>query len=112
MKRERLEKTFAEIKEAACLDYAIIDVDDWGDCTICVNDELSMTYGTSSKGIFLKHWTRGMNKGPSIETLKSVVINHDLTEEQGKKVIEILKSNGYKLESDVYDETKCFEIAE
>lgn len=112
MQKEKLEKTFAEIKESLNLDYAITNTDDWGDCASCVNDEIANAYGVNSKGIFLKHWMEGMNKGPSIEKLRKIVIGHDITQEQGEKVIEILKANGYKLESDVYNEKLCFEISE
>lgn len=41
-----------------------------------------------------------------------VYIGHDLTEEQGKILIDTFKSNGYHIEPEVYDSSRAFKIKE
>ena len=100
---------FDEIKKETGIDYAITDTDFYGDCMTCVNDELSEEYGIDSKGIYLKHWKTGMNAQIFKEDDEPVYIVHDLTNERGNAIYNILAKK-YKLEADRYDESKCFVI--
>ena len=112
MNKRKLNKVFHEIKTKANLDYAVTNADDYGDCNTCVNSELAFEFGVDSKGIYAKHWLKGMNKSCSWKELDDVYIGHDLTEEQGKICIDVFKANGYSIEPEVYDERKAFKIKE
>lgn len=112
MNKRKLNKVFEQIKTKANLDYAITNTDEYGDCNTCVNYELASKFGNDSKGIYAKHWLKGMNKGCSWKDLDYLYIGHDLTEEQGKTLIEVFQENGYDIEPKVYDEMKSFLIKE
>ena len=112
MNKRKLNKVFEEIKAKSNMDYAITNTDDYGDCNTCVNCELADVFGEESKGIYVKHWTTGMNAGGPWKDLNDVYIGHDITEEQAKIMVEVLEANGYAVEPRVYDERKCFCIKE
>ncbi len=110
MDKKLIQVVFRKIQEQVPgIDYAIINTDDYGDCNTCVNDALSRKFGIDSKGIYLKHWTRGMNREKPLEYQDSAWIAHDLTDEQGKMVLAILKEN-FAMENDSYDPAKSFVI--
>lgn len=94
------------------MDYAITNADEYGDCNTCVNSELLFEFGENSKGIYVKHWLKGMNAGGAWKYLDDVYIGHDITEEQANKMIEIFKANGYDIQPEVYDASKSFYIKE
>lgn len=112
MNKQKLNRVFKEIKTKANLDYAITNTDDYGDCNTCVNDALGRKFGLDSKGIYAKHWLKGMNKGGPWKTFNSVYVGHDLTEEQGKILIETFEKAGYDIEPKEYDESIAFKIKE
>lgn len=112
MNKRKLNKVFELIKEKAKLDYAITNTDDYGDCPSCVNAELSSRFGLESKGIFAKHWTRGMNDSGPWKNIEGVYIAHDLTSEQGKIIIQTFKEEGYNITPEEYIPSKCFCISE
>lgn len=112
MDKRKLNKVFEEIKIKANLDYAITDADIYGDCNTCVNAELADVFGVDSKGIYAKHWLKGMNAGGAWKYLDDVYVGHDLTEEQGKILIDVFKANGYSVEPETYNSTKAFKIKE
>jgi hypothetical protein len=112
MDKRKLNRVFKEIKTKANLDYAITNTDEYGDCNTCVNYELADVFGVDSKGIYAKHWLKGMNAGRPWKHLDSVYIGHDLTEVQGKILIDVFKANGYDIKPEVYDPNKAFEIKE
>lgn len=70
----KLTNIFGKIRIRANLDYVIVNTDDYGDCNSCVNAALSSRYGEQSKGIFAKHWLKGMNKGCSYAKLDKLYI--------------------------------------
>lgn len=109
MDKVLLKKAFREWKKEARADYARTSVDSLGDCSTCVNYELSEKYGADSKGIFLKHWLYGMNGGSPIEELDSCYVAHDITEEQGEKFIEIF-SKYFNVLPKEYNPAKCFSL--
>lgn len=111
MNRENLKKAFREIKKELKLNFSITRPDDLGDCMSCVNYALCKKYGEDAKGIWLKHWEVGMNKSYPLERQESVFIAHDLTDEQGERVIEILKSFGYEV-AEEFSHDRCIEISE
>ena len=112
MNKRKLNKVFEEVKIKANLHYAITDTDKYGDCNTCVNSELTFEFGVDSKGIYAKHWLKGMNAGCAWKHLDSVYIGHDLTEEQGKILIEVFEANGYSIEPKIYDPRTAFKIKE
>ena len=112
MNKHKLDKVFKKIQSKAKLDYAITDTDEYGDCNSCVNAELAYEFGIDSKGIYAKHWLEGMNEGCSWEELDLLYIGHDLTEEQGKILIDMFQSNGYNIEPKEYNPTTSFQIKE
>ena len=112
MDKRKLNKVFKEVKIKAHLDYAITNTDEYGDCNTCVNSELADVFGIDSKGIYAKHWLKGMNAGGAWKNLDDVYIGHDLTEEQGKILIDVFKENGYVIEPEKYDPYKSFNIKE
>lgn len=112
MDKRKLNRVFKEIKTKANLDYAITNTDDYGDCNTCANYEIADEFGIDSRGIYAKHWLRGMNAGGAWKYLDDVYIGHDLTEEQGKILIDVFKANGYTIEPEVYNPTKAFKIKE
>lgn len=61
MDKKMLQRTFREYKKASGVAYAITNPDGLGDCQSCVNYALCEKYGEDSHGIYVKHWTRGMN---------------------------------------------------
>lgn len=112
MNKRKLNKVFEQIKARANLDYAITNSDEYGDCNTCVNYALGNKFGIESKGIYAKHWLKGMNAGGAWKHLDELYIGHDLTEEQGKIVIATFQANGYDIEPKVYDESRSFLIKE
>ncbi len=108
MNKRKLTNVFIKIKERAKLDYAITNTDAYGDCSSCVNGALADCYGEQSKGIFAKHW----NKECSYAELVELYIEHDLTPEQGKILIDSFIADGYEITPKEYDERKCFLISE
>lgn len=112
MDKRKLNRVFKEVQIKAKLDYAITNTDEYGDCNTCVNSKLADVFGIDSKGIYAKHWLRGMNKGEAWKYLEHVYIGHDLTEEQGKILIDVFKANGYSIEPEEYSPIKAFKIKE
>ena len=112
MNKRKLNTVFRIIKIAAKLDYAITNADVYGDCQSCVNYALCEAFGEESAGIWTKHWLKGMNKGSPWKDLDKVYIGHDITEEQAKIIVKILKSYGYKVEPEEYDPFTSFTIKE
>ena len=112
MTKSKLNRVFNEIKIKANMDYAITNADEYGDCQSCVNYELCEQFGVESKGIWAKHWLKGMNKGCPWKDLDSTYIGHDITEEQAKIMIEVLEANGYEVEPKEYNPKKAFLIKE
>jgi hypothetical protein len=114
MVRAKLLQTFAKIQKELGLDYAILEVDEFGDCNTCVLEGLTEKFGVESRGIHAKHWLYGGNaKDKTILTQKqSLHIAHDVTPEDGERIVTLFKENGYFLESDVYSKTKTFHISE
>lgn len=111
MNKELLKETFRAWKKAAKADYAITYPDSLGDCQSCVNYALVEKYGEESKGIFLKEWKHGMNRGDDVEYLKSVYIAHDITEEQAKVFYDVFGEH-YKVFPEEYAPARCFELFE
>ena len=110
MDKKLIQDVFEKIQEQVPgIDYAIFNTDDYGDCNTCVNDALIRKFGIDSKGLYLKHWTRDMNREKPLEYQDRAWIAHDLTDEQGKVVLAILKEN-FAVENDSYDPTKSFVI--
>jgi hypothetical protein len=109
MNKELLKATMRKYKKASKVDYAITNPDGLGDCQSCVNYALSEKYGEESKGVWVKHFTRGMNASGSIENQESVYIAHDITEEQANVLVEVF-SEAFKVFPKEYDPCKCFEI--
>ena len=112
MNKIKLNRVFKEIKTKANMDYAVTSADKYGDCNSCVNWELAEQFGVDSKGIYTKHWLKGMNKGCPWKDLDDVYIAHDITEEQAKIMVGVLEANGYAVEPREYDALKCFCIKE
>ena len=112
MNKRKLNTVFRIIQNAAKLDYAITNADAYGDCNTCVNYGLAEQFGIDSKGIYTKHWLKGMNKGCPWNELDDVYIGHDITEEQAKIMIGVLEANGYIVEPREYSEITCFCIKE
>ena len=112
MDKRKLNRVFKEIKTKTNMDYAVTNADEYGDCNTCVNSELAFEFGIDSRGIYTKHWLTGMNKGCSWKELDHVYIGHDITEEQGKIMIEVLEANGYAVEPREYDPSRAFLIKE
>ena len=104
-----LQKCFEDFKNVDGVDYSIFNTDEYGDCTSCVNHHLCMEYGEESKGIFLKHWTEGMN-GCDLKNIEKFYIAHDLNAELGGELYKIFSKHFDVLPKD-YDESKCYEIA-
>lgn len=105
--RDRLKRAFAECKREAGLDFARTSAASLGDCASCVWYTLCERCGDECKGIFLKHWSRGMNGAGDLEDQDCLYIAHDLTEEQAAKVLAVL-GRYFVLESTEYDTSKCF----
>lgn len=112
MNKRKLNTVFRIIQNAAKLDYAITNADAYGDCNSCVNYELCEQFGVESKGIWAKHWLKGMNKGCPWNELDSVYIAHDITEEQANIMVQVLKAHGYNVEPKIYNPSKCYLIKE
>ena len=112
MDKRKLNRVFKEVQTKAKLDYAITNTDVYGDCNTCVNYEIADVFSIDSKGIYAKHWLKGMNKGCAWKDLDSVYIGHDLTEEQGKILIDVFKANGYIITPEEYNPSKSFKIKE
>lgn len=112
MDKRKLNRVFKEVQTKANLDYAITNTDEYGDCHTCVAYELADVFGIDSKGIYAKHWLKGMNKGDAWKYLDRVYIGHDLTEEQGKILIDVFKENGYIIEPEEYNPSRAFNIKE
>jgi hypothetical protein len=112
MDKRKLNRVFKEIKAIANLDYAITNTDEYGDCNTCVTYELADQFGIDSRGIYAKHWLKGMNAGRAWKYIDSVYIGHDLTEVQGQILIDVFIANGYGIQPVEYDPTKAFLIKE
>ena len=112
MDKIKLNRVFKAIKKEAKMDYAVTNADKYGDCNSCVNYGLCEEFGDESKGIYTKHWLKGMNKGYPWRELDGVYIAHDITEEQAKIMIDVLEANGYSVEPREYNESRCFCIKE
>ena len=112
MDKRKLNRVFKEAQIKAKLDYAITNTDDYGDCNTCVTWELIDVFGVDSKGIYAKHWLRGMNAGGAYKHLNDLYLGHDLTEEQGKILVDVFKANGYIVEPEEYNPSKAFKIKE
>lgn len=112
MNKRKLNTVFRTIQIAAGLDYAITNADNYGDCQSCVNSMLCDIFGVESKGIWLKHWTKGMNAGGPWKDLDDVCIGHDITEEQAKIIVRVLEHYGYNVEPKEYNPCQCFVIRE
>ena len=112
MDKRKLNRVFKEVQTKAKLDYAITNTDEYGDCNTCVNYEIADVFGIDSKGIYAKHWLKGMNKGCPWKDLDSVYIGHDLTEEQGKILIDVFKANEYTITPEEYNPDRAFNIKE
>ena len=112
MNKIKLNRVFKEIKTKASMDYAVTNADAYGDCNSCVNYGLAEAFGIESKGIWAKHWLKGMNKGDAWKYLDGTYIAHDITEEQAKIMVEVLEVNGYTVTPREYDSSKCFYIKE
>jgi hypothetical protein len=111
MNKSTLQKAFREAKKAAALDFAITNPDKLGDCQSCVWAQIVDDYGETSRGVWVKHWRGGMNKGAPVEDLSKIYIAHDLTEEQAAKVLEVL-ARYYTVESGAYNPSQCIVISE
>lgn len=109
MDKELLKRTMREYKKASGVKYAITNPDNLGDCQSCVNYALSQKYGEDSKGVWVKHWNSGMNKGEPIAKLDRLFIGHDITEEQGNILYEVF-SKHFVVSPKEYDESKCYQI--
>lgn len=112
MNKRKLNTIFRIIQIAAKLDYAITNADAYGDCQSCVNSMLCSQFGVESKGIWTKHWTKGMNAGGPWKDIDDVCIAHDITEEQAKAIVKVLEHYDYNVEPKEYDPRKCFIISE
>lgn len=112
MNKRKLNTVFRIIQNTAKLDYAITNADEYGDCNTCVNSELAFEFGIDSKGIYAKHWLKGMNGGCAWKHLDGVYIGHDITEEQAKIMIQVFEENGYDIEPKQYDSGRAFYIKE
>lgn len=110
MDKGLIRRVFGKIKDTIPgIDYAIVDTDEYGDCHSCVNAAISIRYGEDSKGIFLKHWAKGMNRSKPLKYQEKAYIAHDLTDEQGTLVLEMLKAE-FDVENEKYDPDRCFVI--
>lgn len=115
MDKKMLQATFRKWKKVSGAQYAITNPDGLGDCQSCVNSALCDKYGVDSKGIWVKHWTRGMNGDYPLDSkdnrgedrIKSVYIAHDLDEEMAKTVYEVFGEN-YNILPAEYNPYKCF----
>lgn len=112
MNKRKLNTVFRIILIAAGLDYAITNADAYGDCQTCVNSMLCDVFGVESKGIWTKHWTKGINAGGPWKDLDDVCIGHDITEEQAKTIVRVLEHYGYNVEPKAYNPRECFVISE
>lgn len=114
MDKEVLKKAFREWKKEAGADYARTEIDSLGDCMSCVNAALARKYGGDSTGIYLKWWTRGMNKYGDLNDFERedyALIGHDITTEQADKFYEVM-SKYFNVTPKAYDHTKCFNLYE
>lgn len=108
---KKLKKVFIELKQAAALDFAITSPDTLGDCQSCVWCSIAEKYGEKSRGVWVKHWRHGMNKGKPLADLEKIYIAHDLTDEQSAEVLRIL-AKYYELESATFAHNKSIIISE
>ena len=113
MDKKMLQETFREWKKISGARYAITNPDGLGDCPSCVNAALADKYGMDSKGIFAKHWTRGMNGDYPIDDkrIDHVYIGHDIDEEMAKAFYEVFGKN-YNIVPAEYDPSYCFILYE
>lgn len=107
MNKELIIRAFNEWQMRANADYAVTSTDKYGDCMSCVNDRLANDFGHDSKGIWLKHWTEGMNAEAPIGDLNKVVVAHDITEEQARTFYEVF-GQYFHVFPEQYDSSKCF----
>lgn len=111
MDKELLKETFRAYKKASGVKYAITNPDSLGDCQSCVNYALSKKYGEDSKGIWAKHWTRGMNGDGDLADTDCVYIAHDITEELADTFYEVF-GKAYNIFPSAYDPYTCFHLYE
>ena len=112
MNKRKLNTVFRIIQIAAGLDYAITNADKYGDCQSCVNSMICDVFGVESKGIWTKHWTKGMNADGPWKNRNYVYIGHHITRKQAKIIVKVLESYGYNVTPKEYDPFKCFVISE
>lgn len=112
MNKRKLTLLFKTIKKECEFDYAITNTDDYGDCNSCVNSKLISLYGKESKGIYVIHWLKGMNKGAAWKDVDEVYIAHDITEKQAEKMINIFKNQGYHIQPETYNPMASFKVKE
>ena len=112
MNKRKLNKVFQQVKENCSLDFAIVNIDEYGDCNSCATYQMCLEFGGEAKGIWAKHWLKGMNKGPAWKYLERLYIGHDISEEQAHILIKTFEDNSYNVEPKHYDKDKCFEIWE
>ncbi len=111
MNTEFLNKAFNEFSKVEGIKYAVIDTDELGETRSDIDDILICRYGKGSKGVYIKHWTKGMNRGSEIKDLELVYIGHELTEQQGQEFINIC-SKYFEVEPKMYTKSKCFKLSE
>lgn len=119
MDKKMLQRTFREYKKASGVAYAITNPDGLGDCSSCVNYALCKKYGEDSHGIYVKHWTRGMNGDYPLDhkdrngedVVKTVYIAHDLNEEEAEVFYKVFGEN-YNILPATYEPYRCFSLYE
>lgn len=104
MTKEQINNIFKEIKEKANLDFAYSEALD--DCSTCTWWEIANKHGKDSKGIWLKHFTFGVNKGEW--NTECNFIAHDLTKKQ-KNIVKNELEKHFIVEWDLSD-SQCILI--
>lgn len=112
MNIERLNNLFNKIIEEAKIDYAFVNVDEIGECFTDVQGSIKMSLGAQSKGIFCRHWLKGMNKSCDYKELNEIYIAHDITEEQFNILLKICDENDYVVKNRNFDEKESIILRE
>jgi hypothetical protein len=103
----RLQNTIAEAGLRAGLDYWFVDsMDKYGSTMTSVNAAIAAEFGLYSKGIWCKVWHQGPNRGPDVSRRDKIIICHDLTQEQGEQVMDVLRTQ-YNVLPERYDPQRC-----
>lgn len=92
IERTKLLRTLRLIQHYAHLDYAL------GEgicCMTCTWATIANEYSTQSHGIWVKWYRHGMNR-KVWKDMQEVWIAHNLTSEQMRVVLDLLKKNGFK----------------